>query len=181
MPPRPKNRPRPEDRVPVVAEKRGNARGAKGHRNGRSVSERDSEQKSAAVPEWVKQAEEIRGRWPWVERSVWSERMLQALDNGVKGGKWFSLIDKVWNLDNLSASWMKAWANGGSAGVDGQSIGQFTGSLSQQLERLHQELKTGRYEPQPVRRHWIPKAGSTEQRPLGIPTVVSYYTWRSFI
>lgn len=97
--------------------------------------------------------------------------MLQALENGVKGGKWFSLIDKVWNLDNLSAAWMKAWANQGSAGVDGQSIGQFTGSLSQQLERLHQELKTGQYQPQPVRRHWIPKPGSTEQRPLGIPTV----------
>ena len=102
--------------------------------------------------------------------------MLQALENGVKGGKWFSLIDKVWNLDNLSAAWMKAWANGGSAGVDGQSLGQFTGSLSQQLERLHQELKTGQYQPHPVRRHWIPKPGSTEQRPLGIPTVVSYYT-----
>lgn len=97
--------------------------------------------------------------------------MLQALENGVKGGKWFSVIDKVWNLDNLSASWMKAWANGGSAGVDGQSLRQFTGSLSQELERLHQELKTGRYEPQPVRRHWIPKVGSTEQRPLGIPAV----------
>jgi len=37
------------------------------------------------VPEWVKRAEEIRGRWPWVERSVWSERLLQALENGVKG------------------------------------------------------------------------------------------------
>ena len=97
--------------------------------------------------------------------------MLQALENGVKGGKWFSLIDKVWKLDNLSAAWMKAWANGGSAGVDGQSIGQFTGSLSQQLERLHQELKTGQYQPQPVRRHWIPKPGSTEERPLGIPAV----------
>ena len=162
--------------MPVVARKRGNARGAKGHRNGRSVSERDSEEKAAAVPEWVKQAEEIRGRWPWVERSVWSERMLQALENGVKGGKWFSLIDKVWNLDNLSAAWMKAWANGGSAGVDGQSLRQFTGSLSQQLERLHQELKTGQYQPHPVRRHWIPKPGSTEQRPLGIPTVSSYCT-----
>jgi RNA-directed DNA polymerase len=135
------------------------------------VSERNDEDKSAAVPPWVKQAEEIRGGWPWVERSVWSERMLQALENGVKGGKWFSLIDKVWNLDNLSAAWMKAWANGGSAGVDGQSLGQFTSSLSQQLERLHQELKTGQYQPQPVRRHWIAKPGSTEQRPLGIPAV----------
>lgn len=97
--------------------------------------------------------------------------MLQALENGVKGGKWFSLIDKVWNLDNLSAAWMKAWVNKGCAGVDGQSIRQFTGNLSQELQRLHRELKEGRYTPQPSRRHWIPKAGSTEQRPLGIPAV----------
>jgi RNA-directed DNA polymerase len=171
MPNRPKNRARPEDRVSVEVKKRGNARGAKGHRKGRSVSERNDEHKSAAVPEWVKQAEEIRDRWPWVERSVWSERMLQALENGVKGGKWFSLIDKVWNLDNLSAAWLKAWENGGSAGVDEQSVQQFTGSLSQELESLHRELKEGRYEPQPSRRHWIPKPGSTEPRPLGIPAV----------
>ncbi len=108
----PKNRARPEDRVSVVVKKRGNARGAKGHRNGRSVNDKDTEQKSATVPARVKQAEEIRSRWPWVERSVWSERMLQALENGVQGGKWFSLIDKVWNLENLSAAWMQAWANG---------------------------------------------------------------------
>lgn len=167
----PKNRAWPEDRVSIVVKKRGNARGAKGHRKGRSVTERDSENKSAAVPPWVKQAEETRSRWPWVERSVWNERMLQALENGVKGGKWFSLIDKVWNQDNLSAAWMRAWTNGGCAGVDGQSIRQFTGNLSQELERLQRELKAGQYRPQPVRRHWILKAGGTEKRPLGIPAV----------
>lgn len=155
----------------IVAKKRGNARGAKEHRNGRSVNNRDSENKPAAVPAWVKQAEEIHGRWPWVERSVWNERMLQALENGVKGGKWFSLIDKVWNQDNLSAAWMKAWANQGSAGVDGQSIRQFTSKLSQELERLQVELKSGQYRPLPVRRHWIPKPGGAEKRPLGIPAV----------
>ncbi len=97
--------------------------------------------------------------------------MLQALENGVKGGKWFSLIDKVWNLENLSAAWMQAWANGGCAGVDGQSIRQLTTNLSQELERLHGELVGGRYKPQPVRRHWLPKPGSAERRPLGIPAV----------
>jgi RNA-directed DNA polymerase len=167
----PKNRARPENRVSVVAEKRGNARGAKGHRNSSSVNDRDSEIKLAGVSEWIKQAEETRGQWPWVERSVWSERMLQALENGVKGGKWFSLIDKVWNRDNLSAAWMKAWGNQGSAGADGESIRQFTRQLDQQLERLQQELKEGRYRPQPVLRHWIPKPGSREKRPLGIPAV----------
>ena len=97
--------------------------------------------------------------------------MLQALENGVKGGKWFSLIDKVWKKDNLSAAWMKAFHNGGSAGVDGQSLKQFTARLSQELEKLHIQIKEGSYHPQPVRRHWIPKPGSQEKRPLGIPAV----------
>ena len=97
--------------------------------------------------------------------------MLQALENGVKGGKWFSLIDKVWQEDNLSAAWFKTLVNGGSAGVDGQSIQQFTQQLGKQLEKLRQELKEQRYRPQPVRRHWIPKPGSKEKRPLGIPAV----------
>ncbi len=97
--------------------------------------------------------------------------MLQALENGVKGGKWFSLIDKVWAEDNLSAAWFKTMVNGGSAGVDGQNIQQFTQHLGKQLEKLRQELKEQRYRPQPVRRHWIPKPGSKEKRPLGIPAV----------
>jgi len=54
------------------------------------------------VPQSAKQAQEMHDRWPWAERSVWSERMLEALENGVKGSKWFSLIDKVWKTDNLS-------------------------------------------------------------------------------
>jgi len=34
----------------------------------------------------------LRQRWSWVEASIWTDRMLTALENGVKGGKWFSLI-----------------------------------------------------------------------------------------
>ncbi|MEJ2111845.1 MAG: hypothetical protein P8Z37_18440, partial [Acidobacteriota bacterium] len=49
------------------------------------------------------QAGEIRDRWDWVEPSVWTERMLTALEKGVKGGKWFSLVDKVYALANLRA------------------------------------------------------------------------------
>jgi len=97
--------------------------------------------------------------------------MLQALEDGVKGGKWFSLIDKVWNKDNLSAAWKKTCHNGGSAGVDGQSIKVFNIKSEQELERLHDEIREGIYEPKPVRRCWIPKPGSQEKRPLGIPAV----------
>jgi RNA-directed DNA polymerase len=135
------------------------------------VKDKDSENKSAVVPNGAKQAEEIYGRWPWVERSVWSERMLQALETGVKGGKWFSLMDKVWKKENLANAWMKQFVNGGGAGVDGQSIQQFTAGLGQELDRLHEQLRDGSYDPVPVRRCWIPKLGSKEKRPLGIPAV----------
>jgi RNA-directed DNA polymerase len=121
--------------------------------------------------EGAKQAEDIHGRWPWVERSVWSERMLQTLETGVKGGKWFSLIDKVWKRENLGAAWFRAFVNKGSAGVDGQSVQQFTARLDSELNKLHRELREGSYVPLPVRRCWIPKLGSKEKRPLGIPAV----------
>ena len=84
---RPKNRSEPDDRAFVVARKRGNARGAKGRRKGRSVNDKNSEANSPEVLKGAKQGEEIYGRWPWAERSVWSERMLQTLETGVKGGQ----------------------------------------------------------------------------------------------
>jgi RNA-directed DNA polymerase len=136
------------------------------------VNDKNSENKSTVVPQvGAKQVEEIYGRWPWVERSVWSARMLQTLENGVKGGKWFSLIDKVWDQRNLSAAWFKTAVNKGSAGIDGQSIQQFTSQLGKELDGLQRELKESGYQPLAVRRCWIPKPGSKEQRPLGIPAV----------
>jgi RNA-directed DNA polymerase len=163
---------RPYDRASVGARKRGNARGAKGRRKDRSVNDKNFEDKSAAVPPvGAKQVEEIYGRWPWVERSVWSARMLQTLEKGVKGGKWFSLIDKVWDKRNLSAGWFKAAVNKGSAGIDGQSIERFTSQLGRELDGLQRELKESSYQPLAVKRCWIPKPGSKEKRPLGIPAV----------
>jgi RNA-directed DNA polymerase len=142
------------------------------------VNDKDSENNLAAVPketaqaqQEAKQAKEIHGRWPWVERSVWSDRMLEALENGVRGGKWFSLIDKVWKEDNLSAAWLKTTLNGGSPGVDGQTVRQFTAHLDKELKTLQRQLMEGSYTPQPVRRCWIPKLGSKEKRPLGVPAV----------
>lgn len=55
------------------------------------MTDRREEGKPATVSERIKQAGEIRGRWSWVEPDVWTERMLTALEEGVKGGKWFSL------------------------------------------------------------------------------------------
>jgi RNA-directed DNA polymerase len=63
-------------------------------------------QKAPAVPATAKQGAEARN-WSWVEASVWTARMVSALDNGVKGGRWYSLMDKVYAPTTLKAAWQK--------------------------------------------------------------------------
>jgi len=117
-------------------------------------------------------AGEIRPRWDWVEPTVWTKRMLTALEQGVKGGVWFSLIDKVYSPTTLRKAFAKVKANHGAAGVDHQTLAMFESRLDENLDELHRLLKEGRYRPQAVRRKWIPKPGKKqEERPLGIPTV----------
>lgn len=130
-----------------------------------------SESATSAVPKLAKQDGEAHGRdWSWAEASVWNERLLAALDNGVKGSKWFSLIDKVYRPATLSAAWRKVAANAGAAGVDGQSVERFAAREKDYLVELEQALKTASYAPLPVKRVDIPK-GPGKTRPLGIPAV----------
>jgi RNA-directed DNA polymerase len=133
------------------------------------------EQVPAPVPEAVTptatQAGSVQDRWSWTEPAVWTERMLTALEQGVKGGVWFSLMDKMFARRNLEAAYHKVAGNEGAAGVDHVTVDQFGDDLDTNLDRLHDGLRQGTYVPQAVRRHWIPKPGSTEKRPLGIPTV----------
>ena len=109
-------------------------------------------------------------QWEWVEAAVWTERMLAALGNGVKGGKWFSMMDKVYALSTLRAAWERVARNRGAAGVDRVSVERFRANEERYLEELSQALRTGRHRPEAVRRVHIPK-GPGETRPLGIPTV----------
>jgi RNA-directed DNA polymerase len=108
--------------------------------------------------------------WSWVEATVWTERMLSALGNGVKGGKWYALIDKVYAPQTLTAAWTKVWANKGAAGVDGQSVDRFAAKAEVYLPELSTALRENKYCPQAVKRVEIPK-GDGRMRPLGIPTV----------
>ena len=96
--------------------------------------------------------------------------MLSALGNGVKGGKWFSLMDKVYAPKTLEVAWAKVRVNKGAAGVDGQSIERFTAKAEFYLSELSTALRNGKYRPQAVKRVDIPK-GDGRTRPLGIPTV----------
>ena len=83
-----------------------------------------AQQAASGVPERAKQGAEARRReaWWWTEASIWTERMVSALGNGVKGGKWYSLMDKVARPTTLATAWPKVARNHGAAGVDGQSI-----------------------------------------------------------
>lgn len=140
---------------------------------GGCVKNRPNEIIPAAVSaKETKQAGEARlGRWEWVERSVWTDRMLEALNKGVKGGVWFSLIDKVVRPGTLLAAWERVKANKGSAGSDHQSIKDFESNLARHLSQLEEELVSGSYQPRPICRTYIDKLGSKDKRPLGVPTV----------
>ena len=122
------------------------------------------------VPEKATQGTEGRREWWWTEASIWTERMVSALGNGVKGGKWFSLVDKTIRPTTLEAAWQKVERNKGAAGIDGQSVERFAAGADRYLSELHENLKNGSYRPSPVKRVNIPKGGG-QIRPLGIPTV----------
>ena len=157
------------------------------------------------VPAKAPQGGEIRARWEWVEDGVWTDRMLlarylpplfpsaaSALETGIKGGKWFRLIDKVYAERTLQRAWEGVRSNGGSAGMDGITVARYekdcqsrlpfgpfgfaqgtrrlrASSLSRRLA-VKEHLQARTYRPEPVRRVWIDKPGGG-QRPLGVPTV----------
>lgn len=97
--------------------------------------------------------------------------MLTALEKGVKGGKWYSLMDKVYNRRNLTAAWEQVRSNRGSSGVDRQGIELFGRNAATHLETIAKDLEADQYHAKPVRRVEIPKPGTKQKRPLGIPTV----------
>jgi RNA-directed DNA polymerase len=127
-------------------------------------------QRSTVSAEEAKQGAEASRNLAGVEAAVWTERMLSALENGVQGGKWYSLIDKVHAPATLELAWEKVQANKGAAGVDGQSVERFAATADDYLSELATALREGKYRPQAVKRVEIPK-GEGRTRPLGIPTV----------
>lgn len=113
----------------------------------------------------------IYSRWRWVQPCAWTVRMLTALEQGVKGAKWFRLFDKVFAERNLWAAFQQVAQNGGAAGVDHATTRDFERQLPDSIWELSDLLKSQRFTPQPIRRVHIPKPGTSETRPLGIPTV----------
>jgi len=120
---------------------------------------------------WARKEEDpTEGKLTWVEATIWTDRMVSALGNGVKGGKWYSLADKAIRPTTLEIAWEHVERNKGSSGIDGVSVERFAAGEERYLAELHEDLKSGQYRPSPVKRVDIPK-GNGQTRPLGIPTV----------
>lgn len=134
------------------------------------MTERPQDHQPATVPDGATPAGVVRARWAWTASEVWTERMLMALESGVRGGRWHTLSDKIYAERTLRAAFARVKANRGAPGVDHVTVAMFEARLDANLAALATALRDGTYRPQPIRRHWIPK-GPRARRPLGIPTV----------
>jgi RNA-directed DNA polymerase len=159
-------------RTVIVAKKSGNADGAKGGRKANPSKERQREENFPQVSLRAdKQGEEELWLRYGAERGIWTRRMLMALERGLEGNQWFSLIDKVAREETLAMAWEKVHSKAGACGVDGITVERFAKDSQNRLLAVKEHLQRNSYQPTPVKRVWIPKPGSAQKRPLGIPTV----------
>lgn len=99
------------------------------------------------------------------------QRKLYLKSKAEKEYCFYSLYDKVCRLNVLKEAWKQVRENKGACGVDYETIGMIeTSGVENFLRQLQKELISKIYQPQSVKRVWIPKADGS-QRPLGIPTV----------
>jgi RNA-directed DNA polymerase len=126
--------------------------------------------KLPGVPQ-AKQGREVAPQWAWTEAVVWTERMLATLERGITGGKWYSVMDKVWKITNLQRAVQKVAQGKSRMKADGRKCRRYAEQSAQRLPILQGLLQSDRYQPKPAQRIWIPKLGSKEMRPLGIPEV----------
>jgi RNA-directed DNA polymerase len=100
------------------------------------------------------------------------QEALRAKAKSAPAYRFYLLYDKVYRADVLAHAYDRCRAKGGAAGVDGRSFADIEtdGGLGPWLAELSEDLRKKTYQPQPVRRVWIPKPDGTK-RPLGIPTI----------
>src|SRR5689334_13591755 len=99
---------------------------------------RPPEEQPAPVPrsDGATQAGNVRARWGWTAPTAWTDRMLTALEEGVKGNVWFSLIDKVHSEKHLFHAAQRVLGNKGAPGVDHVTVEQFDENLLENVRKL---------------------------------------------
>jgi group II intron reverse transcriptase/maturase len=108
---------------------------------------------------------------PTLETVQKLQTALHAKAKGEPQYRFYALYDKAYRSDVLWTAWRRCLINGGAAGVDGQTFDDIEQSgAAKWLEELAEELRRKTYQPQAVRRVYIPKPDG-KQRPLGIPTI----------
>ena len=120
--------------------------------------------KLPGVPQ-AKQGRDVPPQWEWTEAAVWTERMVATLERGITGGKWYSLIDKVWKMANLQRAVQKVTQGKSSKKADGRKCRRYAEQSVHKLPQLQGSIQSGTYQPKPAQRVWIPKLGSKELRP----------------
>jgi hypothetical protein len=111
----------------------------------------------------AKQGREVAPQWEGTEAAVWTERMLATLERGIQGGKWYSLYDKVWKMENLQRAVAQVTQGKSPKKADGRKCRRYAEQSARRLPQLQQMLQESRYNPLPAQRIWIPKLGSKER------------------
>jgi hypothetical protein len=130
------------------------------------VTDASQTSQPTTVPDEATRVGAVRAGWTWPAPEVWTERMLTALEQGVRGGRWYTLMDKVCAQPTLRAAFARVKANRGAAGVDHVTVALYEARLEANLTARSQSRRDGTYRPQAIRRHWIPK-GPRERQPRG--------------
>ncbi len=82
------------------------------------------------------------------------------------------VMEEIYEPGRLLAAWQQVYKNAGAAGIDAMTVQDFKKNEDKHLEFIHEKLKAGHWRFKPARQVLIPKPGSSQKRPLGIPVVM---------